>query len=170
MNYKFFGIKEAEGAVKIGTRARVKSFFTSVFNKVKDLPIIKKVKPKRYDKMYTYFIFVKNFTFAIILIAGVFVVVKALRKVRKNKWSLLQAPLYFLRLKTPPMIDHRAEALQAKVDMQNEILIDLLMRQIFSREVREEESFDGILPIEENKEGKFIIPSDLHEGSTHPCS
>ncbi|CAI2375896.1 unnamed protein product [Moneuplotes crassus] len=168
MNYKFYGIKQADQVVKTG-KSRIKALISSVFQRVNSLQVFQRIKPKKYDKMYTYFVFVKNFTFAIILIAGVFVIVKAIRESQKRKWSLLMAPLYYLRIKTPPLIDQRAEALQAKVDMENEILIDMLLRQIFNREVPDEDSLDQMIPLEEHK-NKFVIPSHGNEDSTHPCS
>lgn len=80
------------------------------------------------------------------------------------------APLYFLKLKTPPKLDKRGEALQAKMDLQNEILIDILLSQIFDRGVENDELKEHFIPFEESKNRKFVEFSECNvDDSTYHC-
>mmetsp|Transcript_13742 Transcript_13742/g.12177 ORF Transcript_13742/g.12177 Transcript_13742/m.12177 type:complete len:81 (+) Transcript_13742:41-283(+) len=78
-------------------------------------------------------------------------------------------PFYLLKLKTPPKKEERAEALQAQVDLQNEILVDCLLTQIFERDQLKLENMEEFIPLNYNKENRFSLNSDnIFDDSTHP--
>jgi hypothetical protein len=150
MEYKRFGMNDLP--IVTGKREMVKNLFKGIFDKV-----MQRTKITQINNLYTYVKFAKNMWFVIVVLAGVFLVIKIIRQYRIKK----------LRGIVEKQLEERKRAFQAEEDLKNSMLMDLLLAQIFeSKEQNVKNDNEGSFKIHK---GKLLFPLD-EDNTTNHCS